>query len=104
MSMNKQLVLQFSLSERTDFDALLSLENVLQIILGRDHSVDGHDLGSSEMNLFVLTNDPVCAFNLIAPSIPAEHKEILKAAYRCLSEDKYHWIYPEQSVDKFTIA
>jgi len=50
--MDKQLVLQFSISERTDFDALLSLENVLQIVLGSDHAVDGHDLGSSEFNIF----------------------------------------------------
>ncbi len=47
--MDFQLVIQFPISESTDFDQLLSLENLFQIVLGVDHLIDGHDFGSGEM-------------------------------------------------------
>jgi hypothetical protein len=102
--MDIQLVFQFSVSETTDFDRLLSLENLLQFILGEDHLVDGHDFGSDEMNIFVLTNNAEAAFSLCEPKIPYELKLSLKAAYRRLDEDRYHWLYPEGNSEEFKIA
>ena len=102
--MDFQLVIQFSISESTDFDQLLSLENLFQVVLGVDHSVDGHDFGSGEMNIFVHTNGPARAFELCEPNIPPKFGTSLKAAYRRMSEDRYHWIYPEGSFGDFTIT
>jgi|TARA_B110000116_G_C16712298_1_gene525059 hypothetical protein len=102
--MDIQLVFQFAISEVTDFDKLLSLENLFQIILGENHLVDGHDFGSAEMNIFVHTNDPERAFELCEPNIPPELRTSLRVAYRPLSEDEYHWAYPAGSSSEFKVA
>ena len=102
--MDIQLVFQFSVNEATDFDQLLSLENVFQITLGENHLVDGHDFGSGEMNIFVHTNDAESAFEICESCIPPTLKASLKSAYRLLSGDQYHWICPENSVGEFKVA
>ncbi len=60
--MQYQLVLQFPLAEDFDFDALIELETKLTFELGSVHDVDGHDIGSGEVNIFILTNNPDEAF------------------------------------------
>ena len=102
--MEYQLVLQFSISESTDFDDLIDLEGRLILALGGDHVVDGHDFGSGEMNLFIHTDDPVAAFELCRPGIQPTLLATLKAAYRELSGDDYSWIYPQYSDTEFRVT
>ena len=94
--MDYQLVLQFLVSESTDFDELIDLETQLMVVLAGNHTVDGHDFGSAEMNIFIHTDDPQDAFERSKPLVPANLKPTLKAAYRRLSDDKYYWLYPAQ--------
>lgn len=101
--MKYQLVLQFAVSESTDFDELIDLESQLIVALAGRHVADGHDFGSGEMNIFVYTDDPQGAFHLIKPIISATLGRTLKAAFRALSEDNYQWIYPEGSQGEFTV-
>jgi hypothetical protein len=102
--MEYQLVLQFSVSDTTDFDELIDLEGRLIVVLAGTHIVDGHDFGSGEMNIFVHTNDPLAAFDVCNPAIPWTLKPTLKAAYRGFSEDEYHWVYPQHSDSDFKIV
>lgn len=102
--MDYQLVLQFSISDTTDFDELIDLEGQLILTLRDAHIVDGHDFGSGEMNIFIHTNTPQDAFDLCEPVISPTLKPMLKAAYRKLSEDEYHWVYPQHSDSEFKIA
>ena len=102
--MDYQLVLQFSVSDTTDFDELIDLEGRLILVLGGSHIVDGHDFGSGEMNIFVHTDDPQAAFDLSEPAIPVALKPTFKAAFRKLSEDEYHWVYPQHSDSDFKIV
>jgi hypothetical protein len=102
--MEYQLVLQFSISDSTDFDELIDLEERLITILIASHIVDGHDFGSGEMNIFVHTNDPQAAFDLCEPAIPSALTPTLKAAFRKISEDEYHWVYPQHSDSEFKIV
>ena len=59
MSMPKQLILQFSVAGHgatADFDRLIEIEEKLDAALLRngEGSVDGHDIGSGQMNLFII--------------------------------------------------
>jgi hypothetical protein len=60
--MRFQLVIQFEANTLEDFDQLVEFEGNLAEELGGTGEVDGHDFGSSEFNIFVLTNEPLAAF------------------------------------------
>jgi 2-methylcitrate dehydratase len=62
--MRAQLVSQF----KTDgslggFDRLIGFEKAIAAVVGQMAAVDGHDFGPREMNIFLLTEDPIAAFN-----------------------------------------
>ena len=54
-----QLVIQFPEGAFKDFDALVSFEDSLCDLLGDRHEVDGHDIGSGEVNFFIFSDDQV---------------------------------------------
>ena len=60
--MTYQLILQFEASSMEDFDQLNTFEEKLSIELDRLATIDGHDFGSGEFNIFVLTEDPKTTF------------------------------------------
>ena len=53
-----QLVLQFRGDSLDDYDAMIRLEDDLIAELQGVAEVDGHDMGSGEANIFILTSDP----------------------------------------------
>jgi hypothetical protein len=57
------LTFQFPIHSLGDFDRMIELENRMTPALGAESSVDGHDAGSGEGNLFILTNAPRVAFD-----------------------------------------
>jgi hypothetical protein len=65
--MNYQLVLQFRNDSLDDFDAMVALEGELIETLSDAAKVDGHDVGSGETNIFILTSDPEATFSLTKP-------------------------------------
>jgi hypothetical protein len=56
--MKFQLVLQFAAIGMMQFDELVALEADLIQNLSPTSEVDGHDFGSGEFNIFVLTDQP----------------------------------------------
>jgi hypothetical protein len=56
-----QLVIQFPEGAFSGFDALVRFEDSLYDVLADRHEVDGHDIGSGEVNFFVFTDDPKTA-------------------------------------------
>lgn len=102
--MKYQLVLQFPLSEDVDFNALIEFETRLSFELGSDHVVDGHDLGTGEMNVFVRTDSPELAFEKAIVVLGAPLSSTVKAAYRAIDSETYHWIQPENHEGEFRIA
>lgn len=94
--MKYQLLLQWPTSLFRGYDLLIALENAVIAGIGDLGKVDGHDMGSGEMNIFILTDRPDLAFERIK-SIPkvARNLRKLRAAYRALDEDEYTPIYPE---------
>ena len=103
--MNYQLVLQVDGESPADFDAMVNLEHELTFELKDIAEVDGHDMGCGEINIFIMTSNPVAAFKK-AKSVLDRHGLLaeVKSAFRLLSEDDYTTIWPENSTEKFSVA
>jgi len=71
--------------------------------IGDHGNVDGHDIGSGEMNIFIFTEDPKATFERVKNigSIP-NHMNNLKAGYREVGEDDFVPLYPE-GLDHFSV-
>ena len=102
--MRYQLVLQFAADTIADYDALVALEQQLSAALG-DSEVDGHDMGSGEANIFILTSDPQKTFRQLAPVLENTGRmTAVTAAYRSADESSYHILWPENSSRQFSVA
>jgi hypothetical protein len=102
--MKYQLVLQLPASCVEDYDELIELEETLVGHLTKLGQVDGHDAGSGEMNIFILTDSPKAAFDRIR-QMTAMRDVIpnLKVAYREIGKEDYTILYPE-GLARFAIA
>ena len=87
-----------------DYDALIELENSIEVGIGNLGEVDGHDMGVGEMNLFVRTNHPKLAFDRTKSLLGTkDFMPDLKAAYRDVGTDRFTIIYPND-LKRFDIA
>jgi hypothetical protein len=93
--MKYQLVLQWPASSIDDYDELIGMENALVDGIGEGHEVDGHDAGSGEMNIFILTDDPVQAFDRVRAILGSPDRwEHIRVAYRGVSGGPYVVLWP----------
>jgi hypothetical protein len=98
--MSDQVVVQLPLSESTDFDTLISVENGL-IELFKDSRgvvVDGHDIGQGRFNVFIHSDEP---WPSILGRIRAflEFREMLEnavVATRPRDGEKYKVLWPPE--------
>ena len=98
--MRCQLVLQFTAEGVTDFDELIAVEERLIEQLNDLAFVDGHDFGESEFNLFVLTNNPVAAFEKAERLIQDECvQSTMRAAFRERNSEKYVILWPPTLIE-----
>jgi len=94
--MKYQLVLQWPASSIQDFDAMIAIENKLIENLREGSEVDGHDFGSGEANIFILTDDPERAFSEVEASLNNGDSWLnARVAYREITKDHYTILYPE---------
>ena len=98
-----QLVVQFAGDDITDFDSMIELEDDLMSGLGDKHLVDGHDVGSGEVNIFVLTTDPDIACAEVKDLLSDDQKRVAKIAFRSVASDDYKVLWPP-GLDKFSIT
>lgn len=94
--MKYQLVIQFPGKSTDDFDHLIEIEDELEEKLTDNSEVDGHDFGSGEMNIFILTNEPVETFNQVK-TILAEMDDdlsVVKVAYRDIEAEDFTILWP----------
>src|SRR5262249_51850819 len=94
-AMKYQLVLQLPAASVEDYDEMIELEKVITCNLANLGCVDGHDAGSGETNIFILTNSPRAAFDRIKqlPSIRDVMSD-LKVAYRKIGKDDFTILHP----------
>jgi hypothetical protein len=93
--MQYQLVLQVREVGLSDLPGLLQWERDLTEYVAKFAHIDGHDFGTGEFNLFILTDDPIATFRRIQES--AEIESVIRAtaaAYRRIEEEEYTVIWP----------
>lgn len=101
--MRYQLVLQFTADTPDDFDPLVALEEKLIEGLNGTAVVDGHDLGLSEFNIFILTDSPTMAFDKAHRIVvDQELQQGMRAAYRKPTSEAYVIIWPP-TLTAFTV-
>lgn len=95
--MDFQLVLQWATESTTcNYDALIEVEELLIEGLPEGNEVDGHDLGSQQMNIFIRSKDPIACFGH-ARNILVDHEmwATVRAAYRHVDAEAYTVLWPE---------
>jgi len=79
---------------------MIALEEAIAKKLASLGDVDGHDAGSGEVNIFILTDHPQPAFDQIQPLFAGKPlASELKAAYRELGKDSYKILYPADLIE-----
>ncbi len=102
--MNYVLVLQLRGEGSKNYDALVRLEDDLIRRLGKTATVDGHDMGSGERNIFINTADPAQTFLRAKPLLEASHRlETLRAAFRPSDSHDYTVLWPQGSNQPFQV-
>jgi len=102
--MKYQLVIQFQAASMMDFDRLVAFENALADELVGPDAVDGHDFGSSEFNIFILTDHPTATFDQAMRAIQsARLPHSARIAYRIITGGDYVILWPPGLVE-FRIA
>jgi hypothetical protein len=99
--MKFQLVIQFPGGhDEEDFDLIANLEDRLDESL-EDAEVDGHDIGSGEINIFIHTNDPRITLFTTKEILEEEQFDLahVKIAYREIGAEKYIPLWPENLVE-----
>lgn len=94
-AMRNILVLQWPGTTEADFDALIEMEDALESGLGETGSVNGHDFGSGEMNIFVATDQPIEVFAM-ARRILSDRPtwSDIRAAFRDANGETYDVLWP----------
>lgn len=102
--MRYQVVVQFRATSPEDFNWLVGFEQTLLGGLGRSAVVDGHDFGSGEFNVFILTDDPTGAFERIRKVSTDEcGQEQMRVAYREVGGETYSILWPPD-LKKFLVG
>ena len=102
--MKYQLVLQWSGSSLKDYDEMVAMENKLIENLSEGSEVDGHDAGSGEVNIFILTDDPELTFSKAKTILGNGVRWLsVRVAYREITKSHYITLWPED-LTNFRIA
>ena len=83
---------------------MIELEDTITANVGDIAEVDGHDIGSGETNIFILTNEPRAAFERIKQFLGTrDFMPSLKVAFRRIGDDEFAILYPSD-LSTFEIA
>lgn len=103
--MEFQLVVQFRGNNAVEYDDLITLEDELISVLGESADVDGHDIGTSEANIFILTCEPLQTFQDIKPTIEnAGLLQLSTVAFRSVEGETFTIIWPANAAQQFHVA
>jgi hypothetical protein len=98
--MKYQLILQFEAGSMVEFDRLVALEDELIEKLGDLAMVDGHDFGSGQFNIFVLTDAPAASFRKAHEIVATQGTpNVMRSAYRELDGEDYVILWPSSLTD-----
>jgi len=98
-----QLALQFKPWDASQYDDLVALEERLITALGSHGSVDGHDAGSDEANIFILAEHPTDILEECLPIIQDSGFGSFSAGCRALTTDDYQRLWPPGDCSPFVV-
>jgi hypothetical protein len=105
-----QLVYQFAYidGDLEQFNKMIELEDQLIEATADDPiaEVEGHDAGSGQMNIFLMTNAPQDAFDRLRPIIKASAAARswgYRAAYRRVDGEEYHDLWAADGAPPFSV-
>jgi hypothetical protein len=99
-----QLVSQVRNVDAGDFERLLGWQKSLAECLTKSATIDGHDFGSGEFNIFIFTDNPEATFRTIQSC--RENQTTTwptAAAYRHTNRDDYIVLWPAGQ-ERFDVA
>lgn len=101
--MNYQLVIQLDEALYGDLDWIAEVEERLDDALSEGY-VDGHDIGSGELNLFIHVNDLQNTFSIVKTILEEEGVNLknVTIAYREISAEGYIVLWPKD-LEEFKI-
>jgi hypothetical protein len=100
--MDYQLVLQCKSDSLADHDLMLALENDLIETLSDIAEIDGHDVGSGETNIFIITSAPILTFERTKSLLGrAGLLDVVSAAYRPAAGKAFVVLHGQQA---FSVA
>jgi len=89
-----QVVIQVPIGSMGDFDRLLEAEERIEALLGTLGHVEGHDAGTGEGNIFIVTDEPTVAFQKALPCLGESFKDLARAAFRERNGESYTFLWP----------
>ena len=99
-----QLVIQARGNALDDYDLLLAFEEKLSSAIGALGEVDGHDAGSGETNIFIMTDDPKATFAKAVPVLQNfDLIGLVRAAYRDTGGTAYTMLWPPGAQQEFEV-
>lgn len=102
--MKYQLVIQWPATSIKDYDAMVDVEDVLIERLTGLHEIDGHDAGSGEVNIFILTSDYEKAFDEVEAILKGHGLWVdARVAYREIDKSEYTVLWPK-GLNEFSVA
>jgi hypothetical protein len=104
-TMKYQLVLQWiSGSFANDYDSLIATEALLIEKMADRSTMDSHDLGSGEINIFILTDDPHASFAYVRSILESSSRwTALRAPFREADGSEYTILWPKY-LTRFGVA
>jgi hypothetical protein len=102
--MDYQLVVKFWRKSLDDENFVATIQDELKEALGESAVLDGYDISSKEINLFVITPDPKHSFRRLKTVI--ENRGTLRgvsAAYRLVGGARFSSIWPLRATRKFKL-
>lgn len=98
------VVLQLPSDRMSDFDSMIAAEELLLAGLSPNHEVDGHDVGSGEVNVFIRTDDPLDAAEQVHRALSESPiRERLRIAYREEQGENYEVLWPP-GLSEFSVS
>jgi hypothetical protein len=102
--MDYQLVLQCKSDSLADRNLMVALENKLIEMLSDIAEIDGHDVGSGETNIFILTSAPLPTFERTKAVLErAGLLDVVSAAYRPVAGKAFAVLRPHHQ-QAFSVA
>jgi hypothetical protein len=94
-AMKYRIILQWPGSSIEDYDDLIQIEYSLSKILSDGSYVDGHDVGSDEVNIFIDCDDPHQTFGEVKAALKSRDEwSNVRIAYRSMEASKYTVLWP----------